>query len=83
MNTPSHARSAASIIQGIADFTDVKMNFARATDVSITIHGCGKQMKTIKVRCAICGFTAVIELKWDHRKGLGSEPGVWICDTHR
>jgi len=40
-------------------------------------------MKTIEVQCAICNFVAVIELKWDHRKGPGSEPDVWICETHR
>ena len=40
-------------------------------------------MKTIEVQCAICKHRAVVELRWDHRKGPGSEPDVWICETHR
>ena len=36
-----------------------------------------------EVTCAICGYVAYVELKWDYRKGKGSEPQVWICETHR
>jgi hypothetical protein len=40
-------------------------------------------MRTIEVRCAICGYQTVVALGWNHRKGAASEPKVWICETHR
>jgi hypothetical protein len=64
---------------------DVKMLRANAMDANILVQlkNVGDTMKTIEVQCAICKFVTVIELRWDHRKGPGSEPDVWICDTHR
>jgi len=40
-------------------------------------------MKTIEVRCAICGYETVVKLGYNHRQGPASEPKVWICDTHK
>ena len=36
-----------------------------------------------EVTGAVCGYVGYVELKWDHRKGPGSEPDVWICETHK
>ena len=35
------------------------------------------------VRCAICGYSAVVMMPWKWERWNGKHPEVWFCDHHR
>lgn len=46
-------------------------------------NGLQLQVATMKVRCAICGFTTIVIVPYDWRIGRDRAPDIWFCDEHR
>ena len=81
LSTQYLVQSALSITPAIVVTMDAKMKRAVVMDVR---HCLGwKTMKTIEVRCAICGHKAIVSIKYPYNKGKHSEPDLWICYDHK